>query len=326
MATRKPIVQQAAPFGLIFLFVLFVFGAASVLTLWVGRDAPSPYFYGALALIALYSLSWAVTRHASPFALALGHNGKLSTSLFQNFAFTAVVAFAYVTAIALRTASGALALPTIPLNLLVLMGLSVTTAAASQGITIAYLQQGALDEEDQSSLTQNRDGRQDLSKVQMLIFTLIAVGVYMVTFVRFVGNGCYGSGPTMALCGTGGVALPDIDAALLVLMGVVQGGYLGSKLVNRSSGAPGIEHFLPNRAVAGSEVSLEGVAFGVTKVGSTVIFKDESGLERAVDPALVLEWTDTKIRFTIPALPIGKYDVRVRAGTQTGQASPFEIV
>lgn len=82
--------------------------------------------------------------------------------------------FAYVTVFAARIIGNEItapipALPDIPVNLLILMGLSVVTATASKDITISYLNQNLLPKEDKSTLSQNRNGETDLTKVQMII-------------------------------------------------------------------------------------------------------------------------------------------------------------
>jgi len=54
------------------------------------------YFLAYLALAAIYWISLLVTGSANPFHIAMGADGRLSTSKFQFFIWTGVVVFAYV--------------------------------------------------------------------------------------------------------------------------------------------------------------------------------------------------------------------------------------
>lgn len=288
----------------------------------------NPYFFGWLALAVMYVVSIAVTRSGWPWALARGHNNQLSASLLQFFVFTAVTVFAYVTVYAARVIALAPneqlpSLPEVPVNLLILMGLSVATASSSKAITITYLQQNQLPTEDKSSLIANREGASDLTKVQMIIWTLIAAAIYIIRINRFIVTQEYAQG---------NIALPDIDGALLVLMGASQGGYVAGKLVSRAVATPVIEHLVPAKAKAAELVSILGNFFGDTKEGNSVILKDQAGHEHELPAQSIVEWTNTKIRFNVPAQlapqanqPTIKYSVRVRANAQTSAGMELEI-
>jgi hypothetical protein len=67
------------------------------------------------------------------------------------------------------------------------------------------------------------DGQPDIGKVQMIGFTFVAVGIFVATLIHQLA-----STPVTT-------TLPDIDSSLLVLMGISQGGYLGSKLFSGGS-------------------------------------------------------------------------------------------
>jgi len=124
-------------------------------------------------------------------------------------------------------------------------------------------------------------------------------------------------------------ALPDVDGALLVLMGAAQGAYIGGKLVSSEAAAPKIEHILPSEAPAGETVSVLGNFFGEGMEGDSIIFVNQAGMEHPVpyDPnnPNIPEWTDTRIKFIVPALPQGTYNVRVRSNSQTGESREFRI-
>jgi hypothetical protein len=81
----------------------------------------------------------------------------------------------------------------------------------------------------------------------MLIWTFITAGIYLVTLRDFIADQGYKAAET---------ALPDVDGALLVLMGVAQGGYIGGKLVSQSTGISKIERILPSQVSLGTDTSL----------------------------------------------------------------------
>jgi hypothetical protein len=66
---------------------------------------------------------------------------------------------------------------------------------------------------------QDDSGAPELAKIQMMGFTIIAIGVFLATVGHQVATDDISAG------------LPNIDSSLLVLMGISQGGYLGKKLV-----------------------------------------------------------------------------------------------
>ena len=70
----------------------------------------------------------------------------------------------------------------------------------------------------------NLKGDLDLSKLQMLIWTVIGLFAYMVRFVSFLGTLKSGSTPDV-------VQLPDIDPMFVTLMGISQTAYIARKAV-----------------------------------------------------------------------------------------------
>jgi hypothetical protein len=255
-----------------------------------------------------------------------------------------VTVFAYSTTFAARALevpanSPMPPLPQIPVNLLILMGLSVATASGSKGITVSYLQKGEIPQEDKGNVFENREGVTDLTKVQMLIWTLIAVVIYVVGFTSFIGAKCYLPADAREERGLPnepyqcpeGFALPDIDGALLVLMGVSQGGYVAGKLVSRTTG-PKVERMLPTKAKANQDVAVYGAFFGDNKVGNSIIFRNASGEEEEIPIEKITGWTDAKVTFNVPEKfapepdqPSKHYTVQVRANSQTVVGGQLEI-
>lgn len=212
------------------------------------------YLIGALFLGIFWIISGLITKNLNPFAMAKGsgikgENRDFSASLLQMIVFTMLTVFAYTTVFAARffEPGGAL-IPTakdwlqIPSNLLILMGISVGTAVASRAIR-SQNDTGlpASRVSDSSSLTTDVNGKTDLIKIQMLIWTVIAVVVYLAILSRFMMNSCYLMNQDAKLCGDVGNSLPDIDSAFMVLLGVSQGGYIVNKLSEGSKAVISIE-------------------------------------------------------------------------------------
>jgi hypothetical protein len=109
------------------------------------------------------------------------------------------------------------------------MGISITTMAAAKGITVNYLnnkkitQNSATNANTQGilALFNDDDGLPDLSKIQMLAWTVIAIAVYLFQLNYQIKNSAASS-----------LSLPDIDTTLMALMGLGQAGYLGKKIVS----------------------------------------------------------------------------------------------
>ena len=122
----------------------------------------------------------------------------------------------------------------VPGNLLIAMGLSITAAAGAKAITVSYLSSGRLSKPPSATgkprdLLLDDNGMVDLTKVQMLAWTGVAIGVYFITLVRAINAFPAGAQPPTLL------ELPDIDPALMVLMGLGQGAYIGRKLVTATT-------------------------------------------------------------------------------------------
>jgi hypothetical protein len=160
-------------------------------------------------------------------SLVEGADGRLSTSKFQWLLWTVVAIFAFVEVTAERLLRGLSvgdpASPEMPVNLLVAMGLSAATMIVAKGVTSAYARDGLVDKSGvapvhRGGLLTDDDGAVDLSKAQMVSFTLIAIAFYL---IRLLGQA--GATPVMV----------DIDGTLMALMGLSQGGYLGKKMATR---------------------------------------------------------------------------------------------
>jgi len=150
--------------------------------------------------------------------------GYPTLSKFQFLLWTLVVAFTYLAIqiiIVIGTDySGDYLIQDIPENLLAMMGISVAVPIiASKKVAIAK----KINKEDTrqyfGSMFYNIQGKLDLARLQMFLWTIIGIGIYLhVVFDQI-----------MTLSSTEELFLPDVSPTLLILMGLSQGAYLGSK-------------------------------------------------------------------------------------------------
>jgi hypothetical protein len=249
-------------------------------------------------LVLLYLFTIVSSRSWNPWKLVEGADGSASTSKLQWFVWLTVIIFAYAVLWVLRAKQGNYsAISDVPVNLLTVLGFSTGTAAAAKGITSGYVQtgrvakttakqnaaaqaaagkQGAAAAASKGGILTDDNGTPELAKIQMMGFTLIAVGVFLATVIHQIV-----SNPVST-------SLPNIDSSLLVLMGISQGGYLGKKLV--TFGAPVLYPPKPPGAPPGTGVTLPGANLG-SSAGSQLTLNDQPTEAR---------WSPTEITFTVP--------------------------
>jgi IPT/TIG domain len=254
-----------------------------------------------LAVLAVLGLVVAIPTGGKPWRLVDGSDGRPSTSKFQWLLWLVVILFAYTVLWVVRARQGDYsAITQVPVNLLTVLGFSTGTAAAAKGITAGYVQSNRVAKpkappagkngksapagSQQGGLVQDDTGVPDLAKLQMVGFTLIAVGIFVATLIHQVA-----SHPVIT-------SLPNIDSSLLVLMGISQGGYLGKKLV--SFGAPALYPPNPAEVDAGTTVTLTGANLGKPPAG---LATPPGGLLTLNDVAAPTGgWTDNSITFIAP--------------------------
>jgi hypothetical protein len=295
-------------------------------------------------------------RRVGLLRLIEGADGRLSTSKAQWLAWLVVIVFAYVVIYTARAINGdPSALDDIPRSVLVALGFSSGTMAGAKGITAYYVATGRMQKTRRrvaadgqtaadtaggtaadsdvapaapptprtatpaqtwrsSDLMQDDSGDPDLSKVQLLIWTVIALGVYLGTVIAAVND--------IAVNGVANHngALPDIDAALMVLMGLSQGGYVGKKLVTYAPVK--LQTLAPPNQFPGGSVAAYGSGFGATRGEDSRLLLN--GFDCA--PQWISDWSDNRITFTLnPAAapsgqpwtsPLPSVDVTVQVGSQ----------
>ena len=283
----------------VWFFVAFIISAAFLALAWF-RLTPHSYFFAYLALAAFYWISVLVTGSANPLHIAMGADGRLSTSKFQFLVWTGVVVFVYVFLFATLDEKHRAILNNIPTNVLLVMGFSVTTAVAAKGITVSYVNTGQIaksastqpggDASLSGLVTQDDSNTPDLTKLQMLIWTAIATAVYMYHVhqnLSGIANCSIGASPIDGLC-----KFPDIDQSLMVLMGISQGAYLGNKLV--AAGTPQVTGLTPSVGIPGTDIAISGQSFGPSQNGGLILINGQDARVTATS------WADSAVHFTIP--------------------------
>jgi hypothetical protein len=195
--------------------------------------------------LAGLAVLWLIVRVATgehPWALVIGEDGRPSTSKFQMIVWTAAVVFAFLAIFQIRFSSGyRQVLPDVPTNLLIAMGISVATAVSAKSIASSYQAKsdaaaagaGAPMADLTPSLSgifAGDTGTPDFGKVQLVLWTLIAVGVFLSEVFALINyHNCPAFDPNVGekACTLG---LPDIGQTLMILMGLGHATYIGKKI------------------------------------------------------------------------------------------------
>ncbi len=264
-----------------------------------------------LGVLVVLGAIAAIPTKGKLWQLADGADGRASTSKFQWLLWMMVIIFAYSALWVLRTRQGQYAASSqVPVNLLTVLGFSTGTAAVAKGITAGYVQSDRLAKPvavkgSKGGLIQDDSGVPDLAKLQMIGFTLVAVGIFLWT----LGHQIF-TNPVST-------SLPNIDSSMLVLMGVSQGGYLGKKLVTFSS--PILYPPVPAAAGVGDAVTVTGANLGAPPSGT----QPPLGAQLTLDgqPVPNPQWSETSIAFTVPGEPPAKEKKVSLAAIVMGQKS-----
>jgi hypothetical protein len=208
-------------------------------------------------IVVLYGIAAIITGHWKPSELFQGFDGVASTSKLQWLLWLVAILFGYAALWVLRAEQGDLsALNNIPVNILTVLGFSTVTMAAAKGIKVGQVQAGRVQSANQvtagpgraktGGIFQDDSGNPELAKIQMMAFTILAMAIFLATVIHQIVTNDVAAG------------LPDIDASLMVLMGISNGGYLGKKLVTFSTpGATG-QFVAPGQAAAAAQNGSDG--------------------------------------------------------------------
>jgi len=172
-----------------------------------------------------------------PWALVIGEDGRPSTSKFQMLVWTAAVVFGFLAIYQIRFSNGyCQELPGVPTNLLIAMGISVATAVSAKSIAVKSAASAAAAPPDpqappsKSGIFSDDTGSPDLGKFQLVLWTLIAVGVFLSeVFAIMQHPSCPPFDPKVGAAACT-LSLPDIGQTLMILMGLGNGAYIGKKI------------------------------------------------------------------------------------------------
>jgi hypothetical protein len=199
-----------------------------------------PWLEALVVLGALWALYLAINRSPRFWHLAVGVDGRYSSSRFHGLCWTIVVLGCYTATYCARVhVGGAASAAAVPPNVLTAMGLSLGTGAAAAGITSRRVGKGteiktmaSPAERGFSRLVTDDRGHPDLAKAQLMAWTIVALAVYLVASADGVAR-------TMQVtAGDALPAMPDIDTSLLILSGIGQGAYIAHKVVGLPSMPP----------------------------------------------------------------------------------------
>jgi hypothetical protein len=236
-----------------------------------------------------------------------------SLARFQFLVWTLIVSFAYLGIAILRLLAGVAAFPeSPPVNILLLMGISVAVPIASGSISsIKYVTEKPKDRPSQlapyvSMLMENN--KLTLTRFQMFLWTWIGVIVYLgVLFIAAVATAK----------NVAALTLPDIDITLVVLMGLSQGAYLGGKLVAPSP--MDIIEIQPKSGSVGQEIIIFGMGFGDI---SDVVWVDNDKLPAAA----ITKWSDNRIDLKLPdKYTAGTHSIKVAKGGSLSSSKDITI-
>jgi len=204
--------------------------------------AAMPYLAGILGLFVLWIVIRVATGTWSIPKLWEGVDKRPSSSKFQFLLWTAAIIFGYLAIYAAPTWEGGKPhfhfdpLLNFDANLFIAMGISGATAVAAKAITASNVANGktkttyvapaaplaegapAAASNIQGGVFQADDGSPDLGKIQMIAWTLIAVGIFLVGVIHNVDP--------QSVTRT----LPDIGRPLMILMGLGHATYVGKKI------------------------------------------------------------------------------------------------
>ena len=258
-----------------------------------------------------------------------GKDRRASFSKFQFWLWTLVVVFAVLSiAIARAIASEGIleSVDEIPDNVLGVLGISVFTATGAKVRTTLFVDRRLTTKrvkKKQDTTTPLQElvaddaGVPELAKIQMLLFTLVAVIIFLVTTAEAINSGEENN-----------MVLPDIDRALLILMGISSAGYLGKKAITLDR--PKITSITPGEVPADrkTRIMLTGTSLG--NKGNGVLTVGKRSYKTEPQKAEIDEWSDTLISFDFdPALPEFKagetYDVCVIVGDLESEPKKLEV-
>lgn len=206
-------------------------------------------FLGGVTLFLKYIIKHKSGHHKHSFsAIIRAPDGWPSLAYLQFLVWTYVIAFAFMFIYVFRIMSGALDLYSgeFPESLMALMGISAGAAVASRSTDPSTEQKPRTTPEQKPdedkkylrSMFYGSGNNITLSRLQMFLWTIMSVIIYIFIFTSVVNNTLVKMSDDNVSTETQinlvrALSVPDIDQVLLVLMGISQVSYLGVKVAER---------------------------------------------------------------------------------------------
>ncbi len=248
-----------------------------------------------------------------------------SLSIMQFFAWTLVISFVFFFIYFVRIHGGVYdILPSMPSNLLALMGISVASPIAGGGVaTVKYnISSGRTKPKDLpkfgTMLLEN--GKPSLTRYQMFLWTWIGILIYLWIFVSNITD----------VQDLAKLSMPDIDSTLVILMGLSHSVYIGGKAI-APSGKIQISKYIPSLGSVGNQVNIFGINFGTPGPNTFDFTKNPQGTAEyrvlfGNISAKITSWTDSKIVVQVPTgLPTGDCEVMVESGGNQTDTVMFQV-
>lgn len=258
--------------------------------------------------------------------LILGEDGLPSTSKAQNLLWTIFVLLAYASIATVKLGMGHSVNISIKRNIIIVLGVSFAVRILVDMITTNQIQDDKkykrspdqtkeyLKQEKigrlrlMSFLFTDDNGRVDLNKIQIMAWTFIALFIFTTEWFR-----------NLLHANVEAMQLPEIDDALVVLMGLASGVYVGGKLV---PSFPAISHLDPNHGKKDQVFKIFGAAFGDTE--GQLLVKDAAG--NTVTGWKVEKWANTNVDARVGSSEIGTYKIALIAnGHVTENTKDFKV-
>lgn len=259
---------------------------------------------------------------------AIGADGRLSLSKLQFYAWTIVIVYCYSVLALFRfhlawtpqcilDAASQLGTLGVPSNVWIVLGLSSATLVGAKGITNSQIRNNLISKTRVPPRVRFSDLLWDdtansfsLTRLQMLVWTLVAVSVYVIATYSSISaqDAIYQTvllhttfPPVSAdlmtrLAQYPGLhfvqGIPDVDYTLLILMGLSQATYIGNKLAVVTP--PAIYSLAANRVRPDDTITINGNNFGNTATTGQVI------LNSSVLPSnQIIGWADSQITVAV---------------------------
>lgn len=264
-----------------------------------------------IVVLLFFIVNWSLRESGNPKSkfedIIRDGSGFPSLARFQFLLWTFVVMFAVMSVFFTRLLMGNPEIPDeIPNNLLILMGISIAVPFVSIPLSNRKYgdrrpTKGVINDVVRRPLATMvmENDKITVSRFQMFAWTWISIIIYL---GYFFSNILTSNASTLTV--------PDIPEIFVILMGLTQAGYLGTK--NTLPKIIALTNIAPKEGPRGSSVTIYGANFGQ----SGKVFFENKNLDEDGDRFYVgqdkTKWGDTRIEIIVPELEVGKsYYVRV---------------